>query len=116
MKHSKKSMKPIPSSMRGKKRYILFKMESGKKLKPKDVSDTFWESMLTLHGTMGTAAYRFWFIDFKPASGKGIVRCANNAVDEVKSALLFIEKVRAVKVIPSTLLTSGSMKKLKSKL
>ena len=109
-------MKPIPSSMRGKKRYILFKLDATKKLKPQAVSDAIWEAMLTLHGTAGTAKYRFWFLDFKSGSGKGIVRCAHDAVEEVKSALLFVEKVGTVNVMPQTLLTSGSMAKLKSKL
>ena len=116
MKQVKKSIKPIPSSYRGKKRYILFELISEKKLNEKDVSRELWHNFLRLFGSIGCAKAKIWFILFDTKKNKGIIRCANETVEEVKAGLLFLKDVKGAAVIPKILLVSGSIKKLKEKI
>lgn len=116
MKNVKKSMKPIPKSMRGKKRYILFEIISEKKFAESEVKDALWKTILQLFGEVGAAKQKFWFVKWSGAKNRGIVRCALEHTDEVKIGLLFLKEINRTKVIPKTLLTSGGITKLKEKL
>lgn len=112
----KKSMKPIPPTLRGKKRYVLFELISESKFDEKEVSRELWKVMHQLFGECGVARQRFWFIKWSRAKSRGIVRCALDHLDDVKTGILFMKEVADKKVIPKTLLTSGSIAKLKKKL
>ncbi len=115
MKQVKKSIKPIPLSYRGKKRYILFELISEKRLNEKDVSRELWNTFLRLFGEVGCAKAKIWPILFDGKKNRGIIRCANEGVEEAKAAILFLRDVNGVGVIPRILLVSGSLKKLKEK-
>jgi ribonuclease P/MRP protein subunit POP5 len=112
-KEIKKSLKPIPLSLRGKKRYIEFELITESSLKEKDVSQAVWQSLLQNFGEFGTAKQKPWLISFNSKTSKGIIRCAHDKVDEVKTGLLFVKKVKNVKVVPKIIRVSGSVKKLK---
>jgi ribonuclease P/MRP protein subunit POP5 len=115
MPNTKKSMKPIPSSMRGKKRYILAELQCEHSLPEKEVQDALWKTFHRLYGELGTAQQKLWFVKFSAKNNRFIVRCALERTDEVRAGMLFIKEVAGCKVIPKTILTSGSMAKLKSK-
>ncbi len=113
MKNVKKSIKPIPPTMRGKKRYISFELIGGEKLSENEISKAVWENFLKLYGEVGVARQKIWMIEFK--KGKGIIRCANETTEEVKAGLLFLKKVSSMSVNPKITLVSGSLKKLRAK-
>ena len=106
MKNVKTSLKPIPLSMRGKKRYVSFELLSDKKLGEKEVFQAVKQSLLQLYGEIGVACQRPWLISFK--GNKGVLRCALSEVEEVKAGLLFLEKVGQTPVSPKILRVSGS--------
>ena len=112
MANTKKKTKPIPLSMRGKKRYVYFELESETKLSKSAVSKSLWKCFLELYGSLGTAEIKYWFIDFH--NGKGILRCAHNEVEKAKTAVVFMKSVDGIPVTPKILLVSGSLKKIKS--
>ena len=116
MPNTKKSMKPIPSSMRGKKRYVLAELQCESMLPEREVVDALWKTFHRLYGELGTAQQKLWFVKFGPKNNRFIVRCALERTEEVRAGLLFIKEVAGKKVIPKTLLTSGSITKLKGKL
>ena len=116
MKNEKKSLRPIPPTMRGKKRYLLFRLESKGRLNERAVKDVLMKEFLRLYGEVGIARQKLNFITFSPKSGKGIVRCALESVTEVRAGIMFLKEVSGLAVRPETLLTSGSVKKLKEKL
>lgn len=116
MKNVKRSMKPIPKSMRGKKRYVLFELVSDERFDEEEVKKALWKTILQLFGELGAAKQKFWFVKWSKPKQRGIVRCALEHTDEVKTGLLFLKEISGKSVVPRTLLTSGNIKKLKEKL
>ncbi len=114
MKNEKKSLKPLPLSQRGKKRYVLFRLESGQILNPRAVQESVETSIRDLLGNVGLAECRLQFIDFDSKSGNGIVRCSLQSCEKVKACLLFLSSVQGVSVIPEIRVVSGSLAKLKA--
>ena len=112
MKNVKKSLKPIPPTLRGKKRYVLFELACDKKLSSPRVSDALWKTFLRIYGEFGAGEMKLWMIEF--GNGKGIIRCAHNRVEQAKAGILFLTEVDGVPVIPKTLKTSGSLKKIRT--
>ncbi|MFH1586961.1 MAG: Rpp14/Pop5 family protein [Candidatus Diapherotrites archaeon] len=113
MKNVKKGIKPIPPTMRGKKRYINFELIGGEKLGENEVSKAVWDVFLKLYGEVGVARQKIWMIEFK--KGNGILRCSNETTEEVKAGLLFLKKVASTAVNPKITLVSGSLRKLRKK-
>lgn len=116
MSQKKKSIRPIPPTYRGKKRYILFELISEKRLNEKDFSRELWNNFLRLFGEVGCARAKIWLVIFNEKKNKGIIRCANEHSEEVKAGLLFLKEIKGAKAIPKILLVSGSLKKLKEKI
>lgn len=112
MANTKKKTKPIPLSMRGKKRYVYFELDSEEKLSKSAVSKALWKCFIDLYGSLGTAETKFWFIDFY--NKKGILRCAHTEVEKAKTAVLFMKEADRITVKPKILRVSGSLKKLKT--
>ncbi|MBU0662077.1 MAG: Rpp14/Pop5 family protein [Candidatus Diapherotrites archaeon] len=108
----KKRVKPIPLSMRGKKRYISFELHAERALRESDVSKALWDAMLSLYGSVGTARNKFWLMKWDARGNFGIVRCALGHEDEIKTGILFVKEVTGVSVLPKTLKTSGSISQL----
>ena len=114
MAEIKKKLKPIPLSLRGKKRYVEFELISDSALNEKDVSFAVWQTLLQNFGEFGVASIKPWLISFNAKTGKGIVRCAHDKTIELKAGLMFLKKVKNTKVVPKIVRVSGSIKKLKT--
>lgn len=115
MTQVKKSIRPIPLTYRGKKRYILFELIADKSLDGRDVEIAVRENFLALLGEAGFARAKLWFILFNSQENSCIIRCANEYCEEVKAGLLFMKEVKGGRVIPKILSVSGSIKKLKER-
>ena len=110
----KKSMNPIPLSLRDKKRYLVFELISDKQLYSKEVSFAVKNLLLKLFGELGLSKMNYQFIVFDEKSMKGILKCRHIAVDDLKAGILLLKEINSVKVIPKTLKTSGTVKKAKT--
>jgi len=119
MKQSKKNLKPIPSTMRGKKRYIKFLIEAlaaiGSPLKEKDVYNAVWGFFLKKFGSLGIARQRFLVVAFDEKTGMGVLRCSHKSVEKTKKALLELNTVKDIAVKTAIIRVSGSINKLKNK-
>lgn len=111
-KSLKKKTKPIPPTLRGKKRYISFELSCGTKLQESAVSKALWETMLSLYGSVGTARQKFTLFKWSPAQNHGAVRCALGHEADVKAGILMVKEVSGVQVLPKTIKTSGSIGKV----
>ncbi|HLC79336.1 MAG TPA: Rpp14/Pop5 family protein [archaeon] len=109
----KKSQKPIPPTLRGKKRYIKFSLLCSANLSERDVGAEISNIFSAIFGASGIASQRLWLIKWFSQKNEGIVRCALPQEENVKAGLLFLQKVRQEQVIPVILKVSGSVKKLK---
>ena len=110
----KKSLKPIPPTLREKKRYIFFELQCDSALKKSDVNKALWNAFFELFGQLGAAEINPQLIEFDSKKNSGILKCSRNNVEKARTALLFLKKVSGKNVIPKTLKTSGTLKKLRS--
>lgn len=102
--HGKQRGERFKPSKAGKKRYVLFALKSPK---PKaELGKEIWGQFLRLFGRENAMKMRVSLIQF--ARGAGILRCAHTSVGEAKRALAAMGAM--------TLSTSGSLKKLRSKI
>ena len=109
----KKSLNPIPPTLRGKKRYVKFRLICAKKLAEKDVWPAVSGVFQRLFGSAGVGEQRLWLLKWFPDSGEGIIRCALAEEESVKAGLLFVQRVGAEMVVPVIVKVSGSVRKLK---
>ncbi|MFH1255716.1 MAG: Rpp14/Pop5 family protein [Candidatus Diapherotrites archaeon] len=115
MKNEKSSLRPLPPTLRGKKRYILFHLESEKRLGKEEVFHALRKNFLNILGQAGYAEARIKPILFDEKSGFGVFLCGHKFTEKTVAALLFLKEVNGQKVLPQTLSSSGSLKKLKAK-
>ena len=114
MKNVKKSLKALPLSMRGKKRYVLFELFAEKPLSAAVVEKEIMQRFLQIFGSKGIAEQRLQFIGFYGGKNLGIVKCSLEECENVKAGLLFVGKVAGISAIPRIVSVSGSVKKLKT--
>ncbi len=96
-------------SLREKKRYIVFKVESENELSKKDYFDLIKSSFKSFLGELGLAKAGILFLpDWK--DGKGIIRVSHKEVDNIKAALSLVKGTNSgVKI--KTLYVSGILDK-----
>ncbi len=111
---TKKSLNPIPLSLRDKKRYLVFELICDKRLNEREVSFELKKNFLKLFGELGLSKMNYQFIQFNEKSNKGILKCRHTALDDLKAGLLLFKEVKGIQVIPKTLKASGTAKKAKS--
>jgi len=111
---TKKSINPIPLSLRDKKRYLVFELIAEKKLNVKEVSYFIKNHLIKLFGELGLSKMNYQFISFDEKSGKGILKCRHIAVEDLISGIILLKEVNGIKVVPRTLKISGTVKKAKS--
>jgi RNase P/RNase MRP subunit POP5 len=107
----KKKKKTIPASQREKKRYLLFEIVS-EKISEKDFYFGFWIELLSFFGSKGLAEINPRLVLYK--ENKVILKCKRGKEIELIAGLAFIKKIRNKKVIIVPMLTSGSIKKIKT--
>ena len=114
MPEGKKSLNPIPSTLRGKKRYVKFTFISAVQVSERDAWNSISSAFSRLFGASGMAGQRLWLVKWYPQSNEGILRCALAEEEMVKAGLLFVQNAGSGPVIPLILKVSGSVKKLKT--
>ena len=111
MAEKKKSLKPIPPTLRGKKRYIKFELVCDSLLHEGDVKKGLFAVFSELFGSKGIAEQKLWLVK-SMGGNKFIVRCSLAKEPEVRAGLLFLSKIAGKPVIPIIMAVSGSIAKL----
>ncbi|MCR4335433.1 MAG: ribonuclease P protein component 2 [archaeon] len=114
MADKKKSLKPIPPTLRGKKRYIKFEFICNNALKEESVKKAIWGTFRGVFGEKGIAEQKLWVVKWNSAKNEGILRCSHTEEENVKAGLLFLKSVDNQEIIPLILNVSGSIAKLTS--
>ena len=112
-----KKPKPLPSSLRGRRRYIAYQVLSEDKFIFQDLTNSIWHSLLNLLGELGSAQADIWIVKdtYDEAKQIGIIRCSHDNVEKVRAALALIERIGDVRVVVKVLGISGSIKATKMK-
>ena len=111
MKIEKKKKKTIPLSKRERKRYVLIEILNAE-VAEKDFYFGFWIELLGFFGSRGLAEIKPRIVLYK--NNKVIVKCKRGKEIELIAGLGFINKIRNKKIILNPLLTSGTIKTLKT--
>ena len=101
-------MKPLPSSMRERKRYIVFEVLSTEKIDRSELIDELRSSASSLLGDVGAASCNLWMLDFD--GRRGILRCAHDKTAMVRAVLATINRVHGIRVGVRVLGISGTVK------
>jgi len=107
-------MKPYPSHMREKRRYIVFELMAEGKPDRKSVVRALWDSVFENIGAFGAAESAFWVVDYDERKMRGIVRSTNKALDSVIACLALLSKVKNKKAFIHIIGGRGTIKKASS--
>jgi ribonuclease P/MRP protein subunit POP5 len=112
-----KKPKPLPPSLRGRRRYIAYQVISESKFIFQDLMNSIWHSMLNLLGELGSSQADVWIARdvYDEEKQIGIIKCSHDNVEQVRTSLALIERIGDVRVIVKVLGISGSIKATRMK-
>lgn len=102
-------LKPVLSTLRERKRYLAFEVIAEKELSWHAIQAAIKNAVLFYSGIQGIAAAGLVFV--KNNKNKGVVRIAHTAVQPLRQAFLFIQKIENVPVIVKSMTVSGVLNK-----
>ena len=101
-------MKLLPA-LKQKKRYVVFEIKSDTKFSLTDVKKEVDAALLLFLGQLGLAKSSPMFVKYK--DNKFILKINHKWVDECKSAMILIKKIKNRAIIIRSIVTSGTIKK-----
>ena len=109
--------KPLPSTLRRRKRYIAFQVISEEKIPTNDVINSIWHSLLNFLGEYGVAKAAVWIskANYDENKNIGIIRCSHVSVEHVRASLSMIQRIGDTRAIIKVLGVSGTIKAAKKK-
>ena len=107
-----KRPKPLPSSLRGRRRYIAYQVISEDKIIFQDLANSIWHSLLNLLGELGSSQADLWIARdiYDEKRQIGIIRCSHDKVEQVRTALALMERIGDARIVTKVLGISGSIK------
>lgn len=106
-------MKLLPS-LRQKKRYVVFEIHSSKAFSYSEVREEAEEALWQFLGQWGLAKAGVMFVKEKYKNQRFILKVNHTMIDECKTALMLIKKIKNIPVIPRSVVVSGTLKKASS--
>lgn len=112
----KKSLKTLLPTLKEKKRYLVFEIISKHRFEDFRIPKSQISSKISdFLGLLGSAKAGIQILKYDKESQKGIMRVNHNHVDELKSALMFIDKIDSKSAIVNPIGVSGILKKAEEK-
>ncbi len=105
------------STMRDRRRYIVFELISKNPVKYEDMKNAVWNSIMNFLGENDTSRTNIHIIKnlWNQKQQTGFIRCSNKYVDHIKVALSMIHQIGDEKVIFYTKRVFGTIKSAKNK-
>ena len=105
---------PLLSSLKEKRRYLVFEILTESKLTFQEVQEAILKEATTFLGMLGVAKAGITFLeDWK--HNKGIIRVANKYLDHLQSVFVFIREINKKDVIITSVGISGTLHKARNK-
>ncbi len=99
-------------SLREKKRYLAFEVETERKFNLEEIKESIENSMKRFVGELGMAKAGIKFMkDWK--NNRGIIKVNTKSVDELKASLALVTNSKEEKIIIKSLTLSGSIEKVR---
>lgn len=111
------SLKTLPSSIRKKERYIIFKIESDETYSLGEVVDGIWQELLSFLGERTVAEANPWVMGdlFSTNNQIGGIRVHKDHVEDVRTALALIDQIDRSKACIHVLGVSGTIQSARDK-
>ncbi len=106
-------MAHLKPTLKERKRYILFKINSGSEVEKEDVSKLVTKAGLQFLGEFGMARAGIQFLAETWNGKTGIISVNHDYVDETKACLALVKEYNGKPIAISCLKVSGSVEKLK---
>ncbi|PIN73091.1 ribonuclease P protein component 2 [Candidatus Woesearchaeota archaeon CG10_big_fil_rev_8_21_14_0_10_45_16] len=103
-------MKLLPS-LKPKKRYVLFQIAGDKAFTADEVKKAVDEALKSFLGDLGLAKASPSFIKERYKNNHFIIKVNHDWVDELKSAVILIKKIKNNPVLLKSIVTSGALQK-----
>jgi len=107
--------KPLPPSLRHRKRYIAFRAESDRRLSRREVGAAITCSALALFGETGFAELHLRLLEFNEQEQRGFVVCSHTQVRRVIAAMSAVSEIAGERVHLLPLGVSGTVRALRRK-
>lgn len=109
-------LKKLPT-LRGRKRYISFRLHSEEPLDFPDVRNAVWNSVLNWLGEERAGRADVWIMkrEWNQRTQTGLIRCAPAMVEQVKLALALVHQIGDSKVAFQVTRVSGTIKSARGK-
>ncbi|MFB6166984.1 MAG: Rpp14/Pop5 family protein [Candidatus Nanohaloarchaea archaeon] len=110
-------LKTLPSSLRGKKRYIVFEILAERNREIGQVVDEFWDAMLEFLGQEGVSRAEPWILGdlFDEERQRGGVKVDKDMVEEVRAALALVTDIDGEDATVQVLGVTGTMDSAREK-
>ena len=108
---TEKKPKILPSSLRSKKRYIVFEVISEKPIQYGELVGALWSSSISFLGELGTGKNELWIIQnlYDIKKQKGVIKCRNDAIELVRVCLMLIRIIGETNAIIKILGVTGTI-------
>lgn len=110
-----KKLKPILPSLREKKRYLAYEVISKNKVSFESLQKAIMSAALKVLGQLGVAKAGIIILKDKWKNNRGLIRVAHKHVDNLRTTLMFVDKVDNEEVIIRSVGVSGILKKARNK-
>ena len=101
-------MKPLPPTLREKRRYLAFEVMSASKIRRDNFISELQSASQSLLGDVGASQCNLWLINFDAT--RGILRCARDKTTLARAVLATIDKIERGNVSIRVLGISGTIK------
>ncbi|MBW2987993.1 ribonuclease P protein component 2 [Candidatus Woesearchaeota archaeon] len=108
-------MKPLLPTLKEKKRYIGFEVSSDQPLSKQEIVAALNQGFRSYLGELGLAKAGVFVLRETITTKVGIVRVSTKYVNDVKAAMVLINKIGSKDVMFRTIVVSGTVKKTKQK-
>lgn len=113
--YSQFKMKRLLPSLREKKRYVVFELQSEKGLDLSDLEPKILDKIKSFLGIYGTSQAGIQMVRNLYKGNKGVIKVNNQYVDHLKAALTLIDYLEGQKVMIKSIGVSGILKKAQNK-
>lgn len=106
-------LRPLLPSLREKKRYIAFEVQTEGKVDLEHAKKSIEQSIKGLLGDLGVARAGILFLnDWK--QNRGILKVNTKYVDEIKASLALVQDIAEKKATIKSISVSGALEKIRS--
>jgi ribonuclease P/MRP protein subunit POP5 len=101
-------VKALPASLRKRKRYIVFNVDSEDDFTKNELSSAIWREALSLFGDAETSDLGIALLEFD--GSQGLLRCNHDSVESVRAVLASLRGVKRTRAVLHVLGVSGTVK------